>query len=159
MTGCIIRVTVSDLMAAHHGAHYGNQGHQGGQKWGTRSSPQRSWASPQRSWRSAPSSQTVAVQAGPRVCSIGVQAELKKVVVRVIQFSDRSETYNQRLFCEGFLTWRLRRPSRRRGGRQVQRAFAVLRAARAGWCNQWAACGRGGIGPDGAPQGPAWGAS
>ena len=145
---------------AHHGAHYGHQGHQGGQKWGlrsSRSSPQRSRSSPRRSRRSTPPSLAVAVQARPKVRSIGVQVELKKVVVWVIKFSDWFERYNERRFGKRHFTWTLRGPGRRRGGRRVQRAFAVLRAARAGWRAQWAAYGPDGVGSDSATEGPAWG--
>ena len=48
------------------------------------------------------------MQARPQVRSIGVQVELKKVVVWVIKFCDWFERYNERRFGEGFFTWRLR---------------------------------------------------
>ena len=95
------------------------------------------------------------MQARPKVRSIGVQVELKKVVVRVVLFSDWFERYNERRFGKEFFTWRLGGPDRRRGGCRVQCALAVLRAARAGWVAQWAAYGPDGVGPDYAPEGPA----
>ena len=49
----------------------------------------------------------------------------------LIKFSDWFEMYNERRFGERIFSWRPRGPGRCSGGRRVQRAFAVLRAARA----------------------------
>ena len=155
MTGCIIWALVSNLMMLIMVVIMVIKDNQGGQKWGLRSSPRSSHSSPKRSRRSAPSSLAVVVKARPTVRSIGVQVELKKVVVRMIKFSDWFERYNERRFSKGHFTWTLWGPGRRRGGCRVQRAFPGLRAAPAGWCNQWAAYRPDGTGPDRATEGAA----
>ena len=88
MTGCIIRVGVFNLMVlimvliiVIKDIKVVRSGHSVILNWRSRSSPQRSG-------RSAPSSLAVAVQARTKVRSIGLQVELKKVVVGLLKFCD-----------------------------------------------------------------------